>query len=120
MSNYRQPQKEVVNQVNAERLRQVRENRERLQPIIKTIIFLGRQNIPLRGHRDDGPIVEASVANQGNFKAMLQFRVDAGAKMLEDHLKKSSSRATYMNKTTQNILIECCGDEIREEILKII
>lgn len=117
LKTYRQPQKEVVNQVNAERLRQVRENRERLQPIIKTIIFLGRQNIPLRGHRDDGPIVEAPVANQGNFKAMLQFRVDAGDKVLEEHLKKSSSRATYISKTTQNILIECCGDEIRGEIL---
>lgn len=81
--------------------------------------MLGRQNIPLRGHRDDGPInPETSTANQGNFKALLQFRVDAGDIALEEHLKNASSRATYISKTTQNSLIECCGDEIREQILK--
>jgi len=25
-----------------------------MRPIIETVVFLGRQNIPLRGHRDDG------------------------------------------------------------------
>ena len=32
------------------------ENRKRLTPIIKTIIFCGQNNIPLRGHRDDGDL----------------------------------------------------------------
>lgn len=119
LKTYKSPQTEVINQVSSQRLQQVTENRERLIPIIKSIIFLGRQNIPLRGHRDDGPVSsDTSVTNQGNFKALLQFRVDAGDKVLEDHLKTSSSRATYISKTTQNILIECCGDEIREEILR--
>ncbi|XP_050505348.1 52 kDa repressor of the inhibitor of the protein kinase-like [Diabrotica virgifera virgifera] len=121
LKTYKSPNKEVINQVCSERLRQVTENRERLKPIIKTIILLGRQNIPFRGHRDDGPInldIETSAANQGNFKALLQFRVDAGDKALEKHLNTSSSRATYISKTTQNALIECCGDEIRDEILK--
>lgn len=119
LDTYKSPQKEVINQVSSQRLRQVTENRERLKPIINSIIFLGRQNIPLRGHRDDGPVnTETSVTNQGNFKALLKFRVDSGDKILEDHLKNSSSRATYISKTTQNILIECCGDEIRDEILR--
>lgn len=119
LKTYKSPNKEIINQVCSQRLRQVTENRERLKPIIKTIILLGRQNIPFRGHRDDGPInLDTSAANQGNFKALLQFRVDAGDKALERHLITSSSRATYISKTTQNALIECCGDEIRNEILR--
>jgi len=31
----------------------VEENYKKLIPMIKTIIFCGRYNIPLRGHRDD-------------------------------------------------------------------
>ena len=40
-------------------MKKVAENRKRLKPIIETIIFLGRQNILLRGHRDDGPLLDA-------------------------------------------------------------
>ena len=29
----------------------IESNREKLSPIIKTVVFCGRQNIPLRGHR---------------------------------------------------------------------
>jgi len=38
------------------RKQQILDNRERLVPIIKTIIFHGRQNFALRGHRDDGDL----------------------------------------------------------------
>lgn len=48
------PEKEVINVINTERMKQILENRKRLKPIIETIVFLGRQNIPLRGHSDSG------------------------------------------------------------------
>ncbi|KAG8182921.1 hypothetical protein JTE90_028743 [Oedothorax gibbosus] len=32
----------------------VEHNRKRLKPIVKTILFCARNNLPLRGHRDDG------------------------------------------------------------------
>lgn len=35
-------------------MNQINENRNRLKPIIEIIIFLGRQNIPLRIHHDSG------------------------------------------------------------------
>jgi hypothetical protein len=42
------------------------ENRKRLIPIIKTIIFCGQNNIPLRGHRDDGDLnVQSIVGTEG-------------------------------------------------------
>ncbi|KAJ4426412.1 hypothetical protein ANN_27226 [Periplaneta americana] len=46
----------VLVQLNNEVLQTVRENRMKLVPIVKTIILCGRQNIPLRGHRNDGAI----------------------------------------------------------------
>ena len=120
LKNFDNPALEIHNRLNTNYLAQVRENIERLIPIVKIIILCGKQNISLRGHRDDGIIeVDSPPANnEGNFRALLQFRVDAGDKTLEDHLRKSSSRATYISKTTQNYLIECCRLEILDIILK--
>jgi hypothetical protein len=36
--------------------------------------------------------------------------------MLENHLKNSSSKATYISKTIQKELIELCGIEILDSI----
>ena len=52
--SYHDSGRSVICQVDKNLLTQIQENRRRLIPIIETIIFLGRQNIPLRGHRDDG------------------------------------------------------------------
>jgi len=42
------------------------ENRKRLTPIIKTIIFCGQNNIPLRGHGDDGELnMDSIVRGEG-------------------------------------------------------
>jgi hypothetical protein len=64
----------------------IKENRERLKPIIKTILLKGRQNIAFRGRRDDGRIVEDEenpLQNEGNFRQLLRFRVEAGEQFLE-------------------------------------
>lgn len=78
LSQYEQPEKEVSNMIDSVRKRQILENRERIRPIIETIIFLARQNIPLRGHRDDGDLLtmassNTSVINEGNFRELLDF-----------------------------------------------
>lgn len=102
----------------------VASNREKLVPIVKTIMFCGHQNIPLRGHRDDGALpldsenVDQSVAeNQGNFRALLRFRIDAGDETLRNHLQSANVNATYISKTSQNELIECCGEIIQNKIV---
>lgn len=56
--------------------------------------------------------------NEGNFRELLRFRIEAGDKTLEEHLRNTSSRATYISKRTQNELIECCKDEILSVIVK--
>lgn len=48
------------------------ENRKRLKSIIEAVIFLGRQNIAFRAHRDDGPLdIYGSSVGEGNFRELL-------------------------------------------------
>lgn len=99
---------------------QVDKNRERLLPIVKTIILCGRQNFALRGHRDDGQVLlenSSTEKGEGNFRALLRFRVDAGDKNLEEHLRNAPKNATFVSKTTQNTIIECCGSIITDKIV---
>ncbi|XP_025190424.1 52 kDa repressor of the inhibitor of the protein kinase-like [Melanaphis sacchari] len=113
MKTFNNPQKEVINLINSERMKQITENRNRLKPIVESIIFLGRQNIPLRGHRDHGDFFENyneghSIVNQGNFRELLNYRIKAGDLALENHLKTTHSKATYISPVIQNELIDCC------------
>lgn len=121
--NYLNPKNIVVNMIDTQRMKEIKENRERLVPIIKSILFLGRQNIALRGHRDDGQLLSPnmssdfssntkSITNQGNFRELLKFRIDAGDKNLEHHLMSTSKNATYISYPIQNNLIQCIGKEI--------
>ena len=94
---YHNPQLDVANQMNTQHLKQVSENRERLRPIVENLLFMGLQNIPLRGHRDDGALLdefEDPMLKEGNFRELLRLRVAAGDTTLEHHLKTASSRAT--------------------------
>jgi len=118
--DYHNPQRSVRNLLDENHLSQTQENRKRLIPIVKTVIFCGKQNIPLRGHKDDGDIRKnkTPVQNEGNFRALLRFRIDAGDTTLEHHLGNTSSRATYTSKMIQNQLIECCRAEIVDKILQ--
>ena len=43
--------------------------------IVKTVIFCGQNNIPLRGKRDDNPD-DSNL--QGNFQALLDLCIDSG------------------------------------------
>lgn len=102
LRTYKNPEKEISNQVFSHRLQLVEENRKKLVPIVESIIFLGRQNVPLRGHRDNGQFLfEETNNNEGNFRELLKFRVKSGDTDLENHLKNSSCRATYKQNDTK-------------------
>ena len=85
--------------------RTIEQNRQKLSSILKAITFCGKQNIPLRGHRDDSQCL----------MKLLEFRMDAGDKVLETHLSTAPRNATYRSKTIQNELISCC-DKIIQNI----
>jgi hypothetical protein len=115
-------QNDILVQVDTTRSKQIKDNRERLKPIIETVLLCGRQNIPMRGHRDDGAMDCADgksvVENDGNFRALLRFRVSAGDINLRNHLEQAAKNATYVSKTTQNELITAAGNVVRDQILE--
>ena len=89
--------------------------------IVKSILFLGRQNIPFRGHRDDGSLLDEAAddpVNEGNFRELLRFRLASGDSVLEKHLRETVAKATHISKTVKNPLIDCCKQD--REILAII
>ncbi|CAF1146724.1 unnamed protein product [Rotaria sordida] len=117
---YKNPDASIEMVLDNKRRRQILENRERLKPIVETILVCGRLNFPLRGHRDDGKLLfnEESIIERGNFRALLQYRVDAGDHALREHLQSCDRNATYISKTTQNQLIQVIGDVIIKNIIE--
>ena len=64
-------QTDVLSQLDADRLRQIQQNRAKLTSIIKTVIFCGRQELALRGKDDSGSVLQQSdAANDGNFRSL--------------------------------------------------
>ena len=51
----------------------------------------------------------------GNFLALVDFAVKSGNRILGDHLESAARNAS---KTTQNEIIECIGEHLRDKILK--
>ena len=101
---------------------EVSKNRKILMSILDTIIFLGRQGLALRGHRDNSQYHpdggEYSTGSVGNFIELLNYRVRGGDKDLVKHLQSYFKNASYISKTTQNELIECWGQIIKEKLLQ--
>ena len=52
-----------------------------------------------------------------NFVDVLNFAIRQGNKDLENHLRNCSSRETYISKTTQNNLLDCFYDRMKEIII---
>ena len=92
-------------------------NRKVIASITECIELCGRQGIALRGHRDDAT-TEEHAEDQGKLKAVIQFRIKSGDKILQEHLASCGDNATYISKTSQNDLLLCMGDVIREAIVK--
>ena len=68
--------KGIDEQTDTLRSTHIQYNRSILSTITKTVILAGRQNVALRGHRDDSRHYTST--NPGNFQAFLNYRVDGG------------------------------------------
>ena len=82
-------------------------NRQALRPIVDAVLTCARQNIALRGHRDDGRLDDQEPQkNDGNFRSLLRLMMRHGDGVLHQHLKTSARNATYTSKTTQNLILD--------------
>ena len=112
-------QSDIRCQMNRAMADRVTSNRMKLASIVQTIVFCGRQNIPLRGHRDSATDLERDAPeNHGNFWALLRFRVESGDTILEQHLSTWARNASYTSSTVQNQIIDIVSNQIQQAILK--
>ncbi|XP_050065980.1 52 kDa repressor of the inhibitor of the protein kinase-like [Aphis gossypii] len=110
----------IDRQINEALKKEINDNRDRLRPIIKTILFCGNQGISLRGHRDSGIIdlnEHASTENQGNFRELIKFRIDSGDNVLKNYLETANKNATYLSPLIQNEIISVCNKLILEHLV---
>ncbi|XP_065197012.1 52 kDa repressor of the inhibitor of the protein kinase-like [Sycon ciliatum] len=114
---------DIVQQLVDVNSTQSEENMQKLRGIVETVIVCGKQNIPLRAHRNElyNPGRDEQVAgNPGNFLALMDFRAGAGDASVSRsfHKKPGGGRSIkYTTPRIQNQLVECCGDDIRKQIL---
>lgn len=105
-------QPSIAHQIDLASQQQIASNRVKLQSIVETVILCGRQNIPLRGHRDSSYDLERNpTAPHGNFWALLDFRISAGDRVLQDHLTNAPANAKYTSPSIQNEIADISGQE---------
>ena len=102
---------------------QVAENRKKLKPIIDCILFCDRTGIAYRAYRDESkyhsPVGEyATESGVGNFVELLNFAVRRGDNVLRDQFENCPKNASYISKTSQNQLADCCGKVITNSIIE--
>lgn len=77
--------------------------------IVELVIFCGKQNIFLRGYRDDFISI---LFNKGNFWVILNLLVSYD-KELVDYIKNVLKNVIYISKIIQNEIIDIIGLYIR-------
>ena len=96
----------------------IEKNRMKLCPIVSCIITCARQNVALRGHRDDAHhYIENDDLNPGNFIMFLKYGAYCG-NIMDLLFKDCPANKTYRSKTIQNDILEICGDMVKEVIVE--
>jgi hypothetical protein len=96
----------VFDKINTSHKLLIDNNRKKNFPIISSILFCGTQEIPLRGKK----------SNEGNFNALINFRIEAGDKILLSHLETSPKNSKYISARVQNEIIDITGKIILSRI----
>ena len=111
------PELAIASRVDVQRLTELGLIRERLGPIVKTVVLCGKQNIAFRGNEDSGRVdLKEPDRNEGNFRAILRYRAECD-QGLQTHLRECSGNAKYTSSSIQNELIDLVGKLVQESIV---
>ena len=83
MAVRRNPNKEIVCQLDDSIKRIVEANRQKLFSILSTILLCGTNDLALRGKE----------GSKGNMHQLLNFRIEAGDKIIKNHLDTAAKNA---------------------------
>ena len=108
-------QDSVAVQLNHQAKQLILDKSRKITPIIETVIFCGRQGIPLRGHPDSGPLsfVEADLGdiNDGNFWALIRYRGKYD-EVFKNDITSAGRNSQYISPRVQNEILSACNDLI--------
>lgn len=102
----------------------IENNRKRLVPIVKTILFCAKHNLPLHGHREQGNLSSDKVrqaclnGEQGVFRGLLSFRVECGDTDLWKHFEEAPKNCTMISPQIQNEVINAIGIVVEKKIVE--
>ena len=105
---------------------QILKNREILKSLIKVLITMSQQAIPLRGRDESDPTAEFrsssmetvdTTKNPGNFLAFVKLAASLDCPVLKEHLSKCAKNATYLSKDIQNELLKYIAENILDQIV---
>lgn len=102
--------KDIESTLNSQYNSLVEKNRKIMMSIVDAIIFCGRQNIALRGHREE--------EGRGNFQALLHYQAKHDD-ILRQHLRDADPRTKYTSPSIQNEIIDLCGQSISEKLVQM-
>ena len=113
------PYLDIRDQLHPERIIIEHLNRNRLVPIIETILFLVRQELAFRGHRgESGELrIEEPNHNDGNFRSALRLLLKAGDTVLKNYLSSCGANAKYLSPLIQNETINITGYLMTQKIV---
>ena len=108
LSTVKNPELRIINQMDTAMNEVIEKNRQKLSPILSSIIFCGTHDLAIRGKE----------FTDGNFQDLLNFRIEAGDSILKDHIETARKNAKYTSVRTQNELISIIADVLRDEIVQ--
>lgn len=87
----------------------IQRNRRILHRLIDTTLFLARQGLAFRGHREYAGLGSSS-SNEGNFLELLKLLAQYDS-LLQEHMRNPTGRVTYMSHQSQNEIISALASE---------
>ena len=94
----------------------VERNRQFLKSILRTLKYLERQGLALRGCRDNGVALEDNAMSKGNLIALLDVMSHID-EPLRNQFETYARNSNYISKATQNALLECIKNYMQRKII---
>ncbi|KAG5193954.1 hypothetical protein JEQ12_020315 [Ovis aries] len=93
-----------------------KENKEYLKSLFEILILMGKENIPLDGHKADE--IPEGLFTPDNFQALIECRINSGEGILRKRFETTAVNTLFCSKTQQKQMLEILESCILEETLR--
>ena len=109
----------VVTLVHKTHRDEVLKNRQYIMDIIGLVLYLGRNGLAFRGHREGATAVDAhgNMADRGNFLEGMDL-LSTHSYSIRERLAKGPQNQRYLHHDFQNELLHCASSIIRQQAAK--